>query len=160
MINEKAKDEEKAFDKSIDNKYDKSIDNKYDKPFVEKEKSMDNKMAEKEKFIKKRKRSRSVSGKKEERKNEGKVASPVNNNNQAHKAIDQQLILIFDNNQKIDPSKNRSFEEKGLIKITNEIIIPEHLLFAFTGKNSDLLKLIYSKTGAFVSVQVNNTLSN
>jgi hypothetical protein len=113
---------------------------------------------EKEKFIKKRKRSRSrsksISQRKEDKKIEQKEKiTPPHNNNHSTKSIDQ-LILIFDNNQKIDPSKNRSFEEKGLIKITNEIIIPEHLVFAFTGKNSDMLKLIYSKTGAYVSVYV------
>ena len=110
-----------------------------------------------QKYIKKRRRSRSrsISIKKEDKKTEQKEKTPIydNNNNQQTKTIDQ-FILFFDNNHKIDPSRNRSFEEKGIIKITNEIIIPDHLLFAFCGKNSDLLKLITNKSGSSVVVHV------
>ena len=111
-----------------------------------------------DKKFKKRKRSRSksksLSSGYDIKKIENKEKkSSTQNINYKTKTIDQ-FILFYDNNQKIDHSMNRSYQEKGIIKITNEIIIPDHLLFAFSGKNFDLLKIISNKTGSILSIHV------
>lgn len=97
---------------------------------------------------KKRKRSKSKSRSKSVSKNkkQAKVDSKIK--------FDQ-IIINIDNQKSVD-IKNRIFEEKGELKISNDIIIPDHLLFSFTGKNSDVLKMIMSKTGASIFIQVLN----
>lgn len=118
-----------------------------------------------EKPVKKRKRSKNNSFDKGSReKPRIEKEAPIKQYNQLYKEPEKphssgafkildQLVITFEP-QKIDSSKNRSYEEKGLVKVSTDLIIPEGLIFCFSGKNIEITKLIMSKTGSMITIQV------
>jgi len=115
-----------------------------------------------EKMKKKRKRSRSPSHpshkeeKKYKQKEREKERSVSRNNNNNHNSKSDVIIVVENNNNKVDPSKNRSIRDKTGTKIINEILIPEHLMFVFSGRNAELLQTIKEKTGTVIKIQEDN----
>ena len=46
-----------------------------------------------------------------------------------------------------------SFEEKGMMKISCDIIVPDYLVSVLIGRNSETIKSIMSKTGSTITFQ-------
>lgn len=52
-----------------------------------------------------------------------------------------------------DPSNNISYEEKGIIKISNDIIVPDYLVSLLIGKNGECIRGIMTKSGSMITFQ-------
>jgi len=57
----------------------------------------------------------------------------------------------FDYFSKNDPSNNTCYEEKGLLKISNDIIVPDYLVSLIIGRNGDCIKSLSNKTGCAIN---------
>jgi hypothetical protein len=86
--------------------------------------------------------------------------------------ISRQVILIFINNaaekehnshahhkndnfdlDSKDPSNNISYEEKGVMKISNDIIVPDYLVSLLIGKSGEIIRGIMNKSGCMIAFQ-------
>ena len=52
-----------------------------------------------------------------------------------------------------DPSNNVSYEEKGIIKISTDIIVPDYLVSLLIGKNGECIRGIMNKSGSMINFQ-------
>jgi hypothetical protein len=58
----------------------------------------------------------------------------------------------FDYSNK-DPSTNISYEDKGIIKISTDIIVPDYLVSLLIGKNGECIRNIMNKSGSMINFQ-------
>lgn len=58
----------------------------------------------------------------------------------------------FDYSNK-DPTNNVSYEEKALMKISNDIIVPDYLVSLLIGKNGECIRNIMNKSGSMINFQ-------
>ena len=58
----------------------------------------------------------------------------------------------FDYNLK-DASNNLSYEEKGLMKIAIDVIVPDYLVSLLIGKKGETIRGIMNKSGSMISFQ-------
>jgi len=58
----------------------------------------------------------------------------------------------FDYNLK-DPTNNLSYEEKGLMKISIDIIVPDYLVSLLIGKKGETIRGIMNKSGSMITFQ-------
>lgn len=58
-----------------------------------------------------------------------------------------------DTNLLKDPSINSSYEENGVMKISNDILVPDYLVSVLMGRDSENIKTIMNKTGAIILFQ-------
>lgn len=52
-----------------------------------------------------------------------------------------------------DPSNNISYEEKGINKISIDIIVPDYLVSLLIGKNGECIRGIMTKSGSMITFQ-------
>jgi transcription antitermination factor NusA-like protein len=52
-----------------------------------------------------------------------------------------------------DPSHNVSYEEKGINKISIDIIVPDYLVSLLIGKNGECIRGIMTKSGSMITFQ-------
>jgi len=50
-----------------------------------------------------------------------------------------------------DPSNNISYDENGVFKISNDIIVPDYLVSLLIGKNGETIRSIMNKSGAVIA---------
>lgn len=50
-----------------------------------------------------------------------------------------------------DPSSNISYEEKGVMKISTSILVPDYLVSLLIGKNGENIKGIMNKSGSMIT---------
>jgi hypothetical protein len=50
-----------------------------------------------------------------------------------------------------DPSNNLSYEEKGLMKISIDIIVPDYLVSLLIGKKGETIRGIMNKSGSMIT---------
>lgn len=79
---------------------------------------------------------------------------PNNNNNNAHHREGNYKNENYGYDK--DPSNNISYEEKGVVKISNDIIVPDYLVSLLIGKNGETTRGIMNKSGAMIIFQKEN----
>jgi hypothetical protein len=52
-----------------------------------------------------------------------------------------------------DPSNNLSYDEKGVQKISLDIIVPDYLVSLLIGKNGECIRGIMNKSGSMINFQ-------
>lgn len=52
-----------------------------------------------------------------------------------------------------DSSNNFSFEEKGIMKISIDILVPDYLVSLLIGKNGETTRSIMNKSGSLITFQ-------
>ena len=70
-----------------------------------------------------------------------------NNHSHTHHKNDN-----FDLDSK-DPSNNTSYDEKGVMKISNDIIVPDYLVSLLIGKSGETIRSIMNKSGSMITFQ-------
>lgn len=60
---------------------------------------------------------------------------------------------LGDRDHKRDPLSNLSYEEKGIMKISVDMIVPDYLVSLMIGKNGNCIKTIMGKSGALINFQ-------
>jgi transcription antitermination factor NusA-like protein len=52
-----------------------------------------------------------------------------------------------------DSTTNISYEDKGIMKISNDIIVPDYLVSLLIGKNGETIRGIMGKSGSMITFQ-------